>query len=117
MGGHYLGDEKAMQALPYASPFAGGVGGTHHELCGALTGGLMVIGGLYGRMDGPIPDQECQDLAALYRAEFLREFGWLKCGELKAGWVGNEEQESCKVLVQRAAGLLVELLGSSFSAA
>lgn len=101
-----------MQALPFASPFAGGVGGTRAELCGALTGGLLVIGGLLGREDGPTPDQECQDLAAKYRADFLQEFGWLKCGELKEHWIGNAGQESCRLLVERAADVLTRILDS-----
>jgi C_GCAxxG_C_C family probable redox protein len=110
VGGQFLGNEKTMQALPFASPFAGGVGGSRAELCGALTGGLMVIGGLYGRQNGPTPDQECQDLAAKYRADFLQEFGWLRCGELKEHWIGNMGQESCKLLVEQAAGVLVNNL-------
>jgi C_GCAxxG_C_C family probable redox protein len=110
VGGHFLGNAKTMQALPFASPFAGGIGGTRAELCGALTGGLMVIGGLYGRQDGPTPDQECQDLAAQYRAEFLQEFGWLKCGELKEHWIGSEGQETCILLIEKAVGVLVDLL-------
>lgn len=112
VGEHYLGHEKTMQALPFASPFAGGVGGTRAELCGALTGGLMVIGGLHGREDGPTPDQECQDLAAKYRADFLQEFGWLKCGELREHWIGNAGQETCRLLVERAASLLIRNLDS-----
>lgn len=110
MGGHFLGVEKAMRALPFASPFAGGVGGSRAELCGALTGGLMVIGGLYGRQDGPVPDQECQDQAARYRADFLQEFGWLRCGELKEHWIGNVGQESCIQLIEKAAAVLMDLL-------
>lgn len=101
-----------MQALPFASPFAGGVGGTRAELCGALTGGLLIIGGLLGREDGPTPDQECQDLAAKYRADFLQEFGWLKCGELREHWIGNVGQESCRLLVERAANVLIRNLDS-----
>jgi len=110
VGGHFLGVEKAMRALPFASPFAGGVGGSRAELCGALTGGLMVIGGLYGRQDGPVPDQECQDQAARYRADFLQEFGWLRCGELKEHWIGNVGQESCIQLIEKAAAVLMDLL-------
>lgn len=99
-----------MQALPFASPFAGGVGGSRAELCGALTGGMMVIGGMYGRVDSPTPDQHCQDLAARFRADFLQEFGWLKCNELREHWIGNAGQESCKILIENAAGVLIDLL-------
>jgi C_GCAxxG_C_C family probable redox protein len=101
---------KVKQALPFSSSFAGGVGCSRTELCGALTGGLLVIGGLYSRQDGPTPDQQCQDLAAQFRTDFLQEFGWLKCGELKEHWIDNAGQESCKLLVERAAGVLVNNL-------
>ena len=109
VGGHYLG-EVSPQAVRMSSPFAGGVGSTKLDLCGALTGGLMVIGGLAGREDAAINDDRCQALAAAYRAEFLRSFGWLKCGDLKANWIGNVGQESCRALVEKAAGVLVGVI-------
>jgi C_GCAxxG_C_C family probable redox protein len=110
VGGHFLGNEKIIQALPYSTPFAGGVGGTHDELCGGLTGGLMVIGGIFGRTEGPTPDQNCQDLAAHYKEAFLKEFGWLNCGELKQNWVGKAGQKSCRLLVQRSARILTNII-------
>ena len=108
-GGHYLG-EVSPQAVRMSTPFAGGVGSTHLELCGALTGGLMVIGGLAGREDATTNDDNCQALAAALRAEFLRSFGWLKCQDLKDHWIGISGQESCRLLVEKAAGVLVEVI-------
>jgi C_GCAxxG_C_C family probable redox protein len=109
VGENYLG-EVSPQAVRLATPFAGGVGSTKLELCGALTGGLMVIGGLMGREKAATNDDKCQELAAAYRAEFLREFGWLKCQELKQNWIGNAGQPSCRALVERAAGVLVGVI-------
>lgn len=109
VGEHYLG-EISPQAVRMSSPFAGGVGSSRLELCGALTGGLMVIGGLAGRENAAIKDERCQELAAAYRAEFLRTFGWLKCGDLKANWIGTAGQESCRALVEKAAGVLVGVI-------
>ena len=108
-GGHYLG-EVSPQAVRMSSPFAGGVGGSRLDLCGALTGGLMVIGGLAGRENAATNDDHCQALAAEFRAEFLRSFGWLKCGDLKVNWIGTAGQESCRVLVEKAAGVLVGVI-------
>jgi C_GCAxxG_C_C family probable redox protein len=112
VGNHYLGD-VSPQALRMSTPFAGGVGSTHLELCGALTGGLMVIGGLAGREIETINDDCCQALAAAYRAEFLQSFGWLKCQDLKEHWIGTAGQDSCRVLVEKAAGVLVRMIESS----
>ena len=109
VGGYYLG-EVSPQAVRMSTPFAGGVGSTHAELCGALTGGLMVIGGLAGRADAMTNDDRCQELAAAYRAEFLRTFGWLKCQDLKDHWIGIAGQESCRALVEKAAGELVGVI-------
>ena len=110
VGGYYLG-EVSPQAVRMSTPFAGGVGSTHMELCGALTGGLMVIGGLAGREDAQTNDDRCQEIAAAYRAEFLRAFGWLKCQELKDHWVGIAGQESCRALVEKAAEVLMRVIG------
>ena len=93
-----------------ASPFAGGVGSTHLELCGALTGGLMVIGGLAGRAEAGTNDDRCQELAAAFRAEFLQTFGWLKCQDLKDNWIGTAGKESCRALVEKAADVLVGVI-------
>ncbi|MDP2966726.1 MAG: C-GCAxxG-C-C family protein [Pelolinea sp.] len=71
VGGHYLG-EVTPQAVRISTPFAGGVGSTRMELCGALTGGLMVIGGLAGRESMDINDDSCQALAAANCAETCR---------------------------------------------
>ncbi len=109
VGGHYLG-EVSPQAVRMSSPFAGGVGNSRMDLCGALTGGLMVIGGLTGRKDASVKDERCQALAAEFRAEFLRSFGWLKCGDLKANWIGTAGQESCRALVEKAAGVLIGVI-------
>jgi C_GCAxxG_C_C family probable redox protein len=112
VGGHYLG-EVSPQAVRMSSPFAGGVGSSRMELCGALTGGLMVIGGLAGRENAAVKDERCQELASAFRAEFLRTFGWLKCGDLKANWIGTAGQASCRVLVEKAAGVLVGVVGTA----
>ena len=109
VGGHYLG-EVSPQAVRMSSPFAGGVGSSRMDLCGALTGGLMVIGGLTGREDASAKDERCQALSAEFRAEFLRSFGWLKCGDLKANWIGTAGQESCRALVEKAAGVLIGVI-------
>jgi len=111
VGEHYLKD-VSPEMVRMSTPFAGGVGCTHAELCGALTGGLMVIGGLYGRAEAGVNDDECQKLAAEYRARFLKEFGTLKCQDLKDNWVRREGQESCRALVERAAGVLMDVLGA-----
>ncbi len=111
LGEHYLRGVDPL-ALRIATPFAGGIGGTHAETCGALTGGIMLIGSLYGRVDGQTNDDRCLALAAEFRERFLREFGFTNCQALKDNWVGKPGQASCKDLTGRSAGLLIEILES-----
>jgi len=109
VGEHYLGKINPG-ALRLSTAFAGGVGGTNEELCGALAGGLMVIGMLYGRTDPLTSDDRCMDLSAAFRARFLEHFGHIRCMDLKEHWVGKKGQETCAELVADAAGVLVEVL-------
>ena len=101
------------ELIRLSTPFAGGVGGTHDELCGALTGGLMVIGGAMGRYDASTEDQTCQDTAAAYRKAFLAHFGQLRCCKLKENWVGQPRQPNCSELVRQAAGVLIDVLAEA----
>jgi C_GCAxxG_C_C family probable redox protein len=97
-----------------AAGFCGGVGGSNQELCGALSGAVMVIGGLFGRASVEEDDQQAVDLSACYRDRFLKEFGHTQCAELKEkvvdppGGLG-----SCAALVKVAAGLLLDLMAAA----
>ena len=106
VGEHYL-DEINPQALRMSTAFAGGVGGTNEELCGALAGGLMVISALYGRTDGQTNDDRCMDLAAAFRERFQEHFRHIRCADLKENWVGKVGQETCAELTAAATGVLV----------
>ena len=109
VGETYL-DEINPGVLRSSTAFAGGVGGTNEELCGALAGGLILISALYGRTDPQTSDDRCMDLAAAYRARFLEHFGHIRCADLKEHWIGKKGQETCAELVADAAGVLVAVL-------
>ena len=109
VGEHYL-DEINPGVLRSSTAFAGGVGGTNEELCGALAGGLMVISVLYGRTDAQTNDDRCMDLAAAYRARFLEHFGYIRCADLKEHWIRKKGHETCAELVADAVGVLVDVL-------
>ena len=109
VGEHYLG-EVNPGTLRLSTVFAGGVGGTNEELCGALAGGLMVISALYGRTDAQTNDDRCMNLASTYRERFLEHFGHIRCADLKEHWTGKKDQETCAELVVDATGVLVDVL-------
>ena len=69
VGEHVLGElDPRMAKMP--TPFAGGVGDTREEMCGALSGGLMVIGALCGRTGPDETDDTALRLATRYRELF-----------------------------------------------
>jgi C_GCAxxG_C_C family probable redox protein len=108
--GTELLDELDPQAIKMSTPFAGGIACAYDDLCGALTGGIMVIGGLYGRADAKKSDSRCLSVAKHYREAFLQEFGWLNCCDLRERWRGKPGQEDCAELVEKAAALLLAIL-------
>lgn len=112
VGEHYLGKVEPL-ALRMSTPFAGGVGRTHEELCGALAGGIMLIGALYGRSVPQVNDERCQALAKEFRKRFQEEFGFIRCQDLKDNWVGKPGQETCADLSKRTSEILIDLLENS----
>jgi C_GCAxxG_C_C family probable redox protein len=94
-----------------ATGLAGGLGSTQQETCGALSGGVLVIGGLLGRASLEEDDQAALNLAARYRQRFLAEYGYTQCARLRERVIyAPGGPGSCAALVERAAMILLELL-------
>jgi C_GCAxxG_C_C family probable redox protein len=87
--GKHLADDLKTQSLRIATGFSGGLGDTREELCGALSGGVMVIGILHGRTTLDEDDQPAIQLAVRYRARFLQELGYTKCRKLRENVVNR----------------------------
>ncbi len=104
VGEHELGD-VSEQMIKMSTPFAGGIGCQHLDLCGAFTGGVMAIGAARGRADSSVKDDACQSLATEYRNAFLEKFGSLICADLKQG--------ACGELTRQASLILMDLLEES----
>lgn len=73
-------------ALKIATGFGGGMGRTQ-EVCGAVTGALMVIGLIYGRESGE--GKEKQEITyskvQLFQYSFIDQFGTVNCKSLLDG--------------------------------
>jgi C_GCAxxG_C_C family probable redox protein len=93
-----------------STAFGGGVGGTHQELCGALSGGIMVIGGLHGRTEADQDDERAYDLAKQYREAFLTEFGHTQCEPIRERFQKPDGSHGCDQVVERAARILLGIL-------
>jgi C_GCAxxG_C_C family probable redox protein len=112
--GEHLVDDLQTQSLRMATGFSGGLGDTREELCGALSGGVMVIGALHGRTTRDEDDQPAVQLAARYRARFLEAFGYTQCRGLRENVVKRTGGlGTCGSLVERAALILLDLLSEA----
>ena len=111
-----------MDLLKAMDAFGGGLGASG-ETCGALIGGLAVVGLLYGRsVGGQYPDMRMWK----YAREFVRRFreeitggpilcrdiiqvDWTDAGQVKAFRAGSK-REICRQLTGRTAGLVGEII-------
>ncbi len=89
---------------------AGGVGGSHQEMCGALSGGVLLIGAMHGRTRSDEDDNQCRKLATEYRERFAQELGATLCCDLRANGYGSGGTQPCSALVERAARILLDVL-------
>ncbi|HEY67975.1 MAG TPA: C_GCAxxG_C_C family protein [Thermoflexia bacterium] len=112
VGEYVLGDLEPRCAR-MATGFAGGVGDTQQEMCGALSGGILVIGGLLGRTSLDEDDRPALALATRYRRRFLAELGATQCARLWEMVHAPGGLGSCALLVERAAMVLLELLAEA----
>lgn len=102
--------EPAAEIIKTAAGFSGGLGGTHTQACGALTGGIIAIGYLHGRTEPGRDIQRVKELTAEFIHRFVEEFGSANCGVLLEKLGEQQNSSQCKKLTARAAGILVELL-------
>ena len=105
-----LSDNPNQDIIKIASGFGGGIGGCHEELCGALAGGVMAIGYLYGRNIPGENINKARSYCTEYRLRFFNAFGAIKCEEILKRLGAQDNSEKCRQLTANAAGILYELL-------
>jgi C_GCAxxG_C_C family probable redox protein len=113
---------SAEMALRVAGAFGGGIARLG-EACGAVTGGLMVIGLKYGMTDAE--DKQAKkrtyEVADRFLREFTARYGSVKCRDLLGCAIGTpsgmEEARSkglfrtlCPGFVRHAVGILETIL-------
>ena len=105
-----------------AGSFGGGVGGSHEELCGAVSGGLLVLGLLFPHTQGE--DREAKrriyGLAKLFLQRFFETFGNTRCSDLLRSRCGVSEKTTaaarlgltahCDIMVVTAVEISENLL-------
>jgi C_GCAxxG_C_C family probable redox protein len=93
--------------------FGGGVGGSHEELCGAFSAGVMIIGGLTGRSKVEEDSERCYALVSEYRRRFHARWKTLTCNPIR-DWAKGPQGPAggCAYVVAQSALVLLDLLES-----
>jgi C_GCAxxG_C_C family probable redox protein len=115
-------DIKSSGVPRIATAFGGGLG-HQGEVCGAVSGGVMAIGLVYGRDNAE--QKAAKEMAYQKAARFMRKFqsvnGNVRCRDLLALDIGtdeglnmyraqNKKGEVCMVAVSSAVRILVEMM-------
>ena len=109
VGEHFFGDvENRIRRM--TTGFSGGVGGSHAEMCGALFGGILIIGALYGRAMPYESDEICYKKSVKFREEFIKAFGGSSCQAIKDTGYGSQGIYPCAEFVKKAVKLFLKTL-------
>ena len=108
--GEYVLDDLDDQMRRMETGYSGWGGRTECDLCGALTAGIMIIGALHGRISPQEDEDQCMLAVNKFHDRFAQRLGSVYCYELREKRYGSHNQETCSVLVSRAANILLEIL-------
>lgn len=92
------------------SGFGGGIGASHCDLCGALAGGVVALGWLYGRADPDDDRTKVLALGAELRNAFIEKYGATCCKSLLEQFGNQDDGLKCKKLTADTAGMLFDIL-------
>jgi C_GCAxxG_C_C family probable redox protein len=112
VGEHLFGELDDM-VRRISNSFGGGMGNTHQETCGVLSGGMMIIGLLSGRTDASQDNSRCLELATRYREQFQAAFDATRCEDLRSRSYGPHGTAPCSVLAEHVVRILLPILDSS----
>jgi C_GCAxxG_C_C family probable redox protein len=108
------------QIIPQiASGFCGGISRTKN-ICGAVSGGIMVLGMVYGQDSSENPNDKVYEKLQSFLQKFEEEFGSTNCFDLtgcdfrteKGRLTFNEEgiKDKCTKLTSSAAAMVAQLI-------
>ncbi len=107
---HELFPEKSGKVCKAASGFCGGIGGCHQDICGALSGGIIALGSIYGREEGGADISKLVFLSVELRRLFIEEFKTTVCKDVIENLKNIPECKDCKDVTAKTAWLLYTLL-------
>ncbi|MEA3408477.1 MAG: C-GCAxxG-C-C family protein [Chloroflexota bacterium] len=108
VGEHYFG--RVPEPLVRVSCiFGGGIGVSYKEVCGVLSGGVIILGALWGRVSSQENDDWIQDLTCQYRDAFMEANGGVSTCEVIRESM-PEENKRCLPIIQSGIRILVPLI-------
>ena len=107
---HELVPAESESSCKVASGFCGGIGKCHQDICGALSGGIIALGSIYGREKGGEDINKLVFLASELRQSFLDEFKSTVCKNVIENIENSEEYNSCQDVTAKTAILLYKLI-------
>ena len=75
-----------------------------------MSGGVIALGLLFGRMEPSDDKQKIYDLASEFRSLFIDKFGSTNCQTILNSFGVQENMLKCKRLTADAAGMLYDIL-------
>lgn len=106
-------EKNATELSTAATYFGGGIASSHDEACGAITGGIVALGYLFGRTEAGADIEASKNLAAEFKTLFVKKNETAHCGSLIEGLEEDKRREKCQKLTGDAAELLATLLKNS----
>lgn len=107
---HFCG-ETGVAIHKLATGFGGGVGRSHGDICGALSGGVLALGWLYREERAPCDGKSgVMALSAELRRRFIEKFGSSCCPQILEAFGPQENGQRCKELTATTTKILIELL-------
>ena len=107
------------EAMAVSGGFGGGIGGSHREVCGAMSGAVMVLGILYPHAEENSAESKRHLYAVTreFQRRFQDRFGCDRCGDLLQAKVQPDGaarelgiSQHCAVLVVSAVEIVERML-------
>lgn len=106
----YIAPEVSEDMVKFVTPLGGGIGRAGCT-CGALSGGVIIIGAAKGRTSPEGSRSDSYDLAGEFHNRFKKEFGSTCCRVLnKHDSHDPARGKLCLKIIGNSAGLLMKLL-------
>lgn len=102
--------ESTAHATKTAGGFGGGIGGSKTDVCGALSGGILALGCLFGRTGADQSRDLVYDLTKEFRRRFSERFGSTNCHAILQGFDAGDAKMRCRSLTAETAGMVYALL-------